>query len=315
MKVATVGIILAAAGKSAQFSLHPWLPAAMEGPTPVSALLHSSTMVVAGVFLLFRCSPIISESRWGLTIVSILGSLTALFAARIALVQYDMKKIVAFSTTRQLGLMVLAIGIKAPELALFHICTHAFFKALLFLCSGSIIHRLKKEQDIRKIGKRGAKLPLTSRCIIIGRLALTGLPFLAGYYSKDLILEASQVSLVKRIRILLGLIATLFTAVYRMRLIYYTVTPIIKKKVIEPMSEENLNLQNPLIRLTAGVFSSGWIASLCFFKKEGIKIPLIKKVAPLAMLIVATIYFFKLGNKGEIKKRFLGKSTNFLSNK
>jgi NADH-ubiquinone oxidoreductase chain 5 len=168
-----------------------------------------------------------------------------------------MKKIIAFSTTRQLGLMVLAIGIKIPELALFHICTHAFFKALLFLCSGSIIHRLRKEQDIRKIRKRRAKLPLTSRCVIIGRLALTGLPFLAGYYSKDLILEASQVSLANRIRILLGLIATLFTAIYRMRLIYYTVAPIIKKKVIKPMSEEKVNLQNPLIRLTAGVFSSG----------------------------------------------------------
>tara|TARA_B110000881_G_scaffold106479_1_gene93398 strand:- start:891 stop:1397 length:507 start_codon:yes stop_codon:yes gene_type:complete len=168
-----------------------------------------------------------------------------------------MKKIVAFSTTRQLGLMILAIGIKVPELALFHICTHAFFKALLFLCSGRIIHRLKKEQDIRKIRKRSASLPLTSRCVIIGRLALTGLPFLAGYYSKDLILEASQVSLTNRIRVLLGLVATLFTAIYRMRLIYYTATPTIKKKVINPMSEEDINLQKPLIRLTAGVFSSG----------------------------------------------------------
>ena len=315
MKIATIGIILAAAGKSAQFSLHPWLPAAMEGPTPVSALLHRSTMVVAGVFLLFRCSPIISESRWGLPIVSVLGSLTALFAARVALVQYDMKKIVAFSTTRQLGLMVLAIGIKVPELALFHICTHAFFKALLFLCSGRIIHRLKKEQDIRKIRKRGSILPLTSRCIIIGRLALTGLPFLAGYYSKDLILEASQVSLANRIRILLGLIATLFTAIYRMRLIYYTAIPVIKKKVIKPISEENINLQKPLIRLTAGVFSSGWIASLCFFKKEGIKVPVVKKITPLAMLVVVTIYFFKATNGGEIKKNLLKKATNFISNR
>ena len=315
MKIATIGIILAAAGKSAQFSLHPWLPAAMEGPTPVSALLHSSTMVVAGVFLLFRCSPIISESKWGLPIVSILGALTALFAARIALVQYDMKKIVAFSTTRQLGLMILAIGIKVPELALFHICTHAFFKALLFLCSGRIIHRLKKEQDIRKIRKRSASLPLTSRCVIIGRLALTGLPFLAGYYSKDLILEASQVSLTNRIRVLLGLVATLFTAIYRMRLIYYTATPTIKKKVINPMSEEDINLQKPLIRLTAGVFSSGWIASLCFFKNEGIKVPIIKKITPLAMLIIVTIYYFKSTNKNQINKRFTQKVTNFTRNR
>lgn len=168
-----------------------------------------------------------------------------------------MKKIVAFSTTRQLGLMVLAIGIGVPELALFHICTHAFFKALLFLCSGRIIHRLKKEQDIRKISKRRSSLPLTSRCIIIGRLALTGLPFLAGYYSKDLILEASQVRITKSIRVILGLIATLFTAIYRMRLIYFTASTTIKKKVIKPMSEEDRNLRNPLIRLTAGVFSSG----------------------------------------------------------
>jgi len=183
--------------------------------------------------------------------------LTALFAARAALVQYDMKKIVAYSTTRQLGLMVVAIGLGIPELALFHICTHAFFKALLFLCSGRIIHNLKKEQDLRKMRKRTNILPLTIRSIIIGRLALCGLPFLAGYYSKDLILEAGQVSIAKRISVILSMVATLMTAIYRIRLIYFLIIPQRKTATLNPLSEENRKLKKPILRLTRGVFLSG----------------------------------------------------------
>jgi len=223
----------------------------------VSALLHRSTMVVAGVFLLFRCTPIIKRSPWALLLIRILGSITALFAARVALTQFDIKKIVAYSTTRQLGLMVVAIGLKIPELALFHICTHAFFKALLFLCSGRIIHRLKKEQDLRKMAKRRKSMPLTTRCIIIGSLALCGLPFLAGYYSKDTILEAGQVSISKRVRIIIAMIATLMTAIYRLRVIYYISSVKIKTKAIKPISEENQKMINPILRLTTGVFISG----------------------------------------------------------
>lgn len=289
IKIAVFGIILAAAGKSAQFILHPWLPAAMEGPTPVSALLHRSTMVVAGVFLLFRCRPLFQKTPWSLISIRLLGSLTALFAARVALTQFDIKKIVAYSTTRQLGLMVVAIGIKAPTLALFHICTHAFFKALLFLCSGSIIHNLNKEQDIRKMGNRRTSLPLTTRCIIIGSLALCGLPFLAGYYSKDLILEARQYRITKRIRIILALIATFMTSIYSLRLIMFISFPKVKTKPIKPISEEKKNLRKPLIRLTSGVFLSGWIISLRFIKVRTLIVPWIKKALPLIMLITAII--------------------------
>lgn len=289
LKIAIFGIILAAAGKSAQFILHPWLPAAMEGPTPVSALLHRSTMVVAGVFLLFRCSPLFQKAPWSLLLIRLIGSLTALFAARVALTQFDIKKIVAYSTTRQLGLMVVAIGINAPTLALFHICTHAFFKALLFLCSGSIIHKFKKEQDIRKMGNSRACLPLTTRCIIIGRLALCGLPFLAGYYSKDLILEARQYRITKRIRIILALLATLMTSIYSLRLIMFISFPKAKTTSVKPISEEKKKLRNPLIRLTSGVFISGWAISLTFIRHRTLVVPWIKKALPLIMLITVTI--------------------------
>ena len=291
--IAILGIILAAAGKSAQFRLHPWLPAAMEGPTPVSALLHRSTMVVAGVFLLFRCRSIINHFPWALALIRILGAITALFAARIALTQYDIKKIVAYSTTRQLGLMVVAIGIKIPELALFHICTHAFFKALLFLCSGRIIHKFKKEQDIRKMGKRSSSLPITTSCIIIGRLALCGLPYLAGYYSKDLILEARQYNISKGVSVLLAMIATLMTAIYRLRLIYFIAFTKTKTRPIKPISEEKPKLTKPLIRLARGVFLSGWIISVCLIKKETMIIPLLKKITPLIMLLYASVSILK----------------------
>nr|BDG62553.1 NADH dehydrogenase subunit 5 [Amphiophiura penichra] len=314
INIAILGVILAAAGKSAQFSFHPWLPAAMEGPTPVSALLHSSTMVVAGVFLLFRCSPILNNLSWATSLISILGATTALFAASAALTQYDIKKIVAYSTTSQLGLMVVAIGINAPNLALFHICTHAFFKALLFLCSGSIIHSLNNEQDIRKMGNSGNSLPLTTSCIIIGSLALCGLPFLAGYYSKDTILETSQSNICNSTSIVISMIATLMTAIYSLRLIYYISSPNINTNPINPLSEENLNLSNPIIRLTAGALIAGWLISLCFINNNTLTIPLINKSLPLLMLIYTIIYITNNLISKPINPSLFQKLTNFLSN-
>ena len=184
-----VFLFIGAMGKSAQFLLHTWLPDAMEGPTPVSALIHAATMVTAGVFLVVRCSPIFEYSQVALNLVTIIGMITAIFAASVALVQNDIKKIVAYSTCSQLGYMFFAAGIGAYHVAMFHLFTHAFFKALLFLGAGSIIHAFKDEQDIRNMGGIRKKLPYTYAFMLVGTLALTGFPFLSGFYSKDAIIE------------------------------------------------------------------------------------------------------------------------------
>nr|YP_009680569.1 NADH dehydrogenase subunit 5 [Ophioplocus japonicus]QDH07343.1 NADH dehydrogenase subunit 5 [Ophioplocus japonicus] len=310
---AILGIIIAAIGKSAQFGLHPWLPAAMEGPTPVSALLHSSTMVVAGVFLLFRSFPLLNTSNWAPPLISIIGATTALFAASAALVQYDIKKIIAYSTTSQLGLMVVAIGIKLPNLALFHICTHAFFKALLFLCSGSTIHSLNNEQDLRKASNTTIYLPFTTSCIIIGSLALCGLPFLAGFYSKDLILEASQNTITNSLSIILSLIATLMTALYSFRLIYYISKPPSSNNLI-PSSEENLNLITPLLRLLIGVFIAGWVLTIVTFNNPPIIITWINKSLPLILTISAMVYIFNNLSPKPFNNLAFIQTNKFLSN-
>ena len=182
-------LFIGAMGKSAQILLHTWLPDAMEGPTPVSALIHAATMVTAGVFLVVRCSPIYEYSDLALNIITIVGMSTAFFAATVALVQNDIKKIIAYSTCSQLGYMFFATGVGAYNVAMFHLFTHAFFKALLFLGSGSVIHAFKDEQNINNMGGVWKKLPYTYSLMIIGTLALTGFPFLSGFYSKDAIIE------------------------------------------------------------------------------------------------------------------------------
>nr|YP_009369676.1 NADH dehydrogenase subunit 5 [Tripneustes gratilla]AID60595.1 NADH dehydrogenase subunit 5 [Tripneustes gratilla]WKW91752.1 NADH dehydrogenase subunit 5 [Tripneustes gratilla] len=286
------GLVLAAAGKSAQFGLHPWLPAAMEGPTPVSALLHSSTMVVAGVFLLVRTNDLFELYPAAQSLVLILGGVTALFAASTAIAQHDIKKIIAYSTTSQLGLMVSSIGIGQPLLAFFHICTHAFFKAMLFLCSGSIIHSLNDEQDLRKMGGLSSLLPVTSACLALGSLALMGTPFLAGFYSKDLILEAASASFLNTLGLSLSIIATMLTAVYSFRIVYFCFSSNPSVNALSPIGEENKNLNNALLRLSIGTIISGWFFSNFIFSLPSFNIPSTTKSIPLIVTILGISILF-----------------------
>jgi len=262
LEVIGVLLFLGACGKSAQLGLHTWLPDAMEGPTPVSALIHAATMVTAGVFLMARMSPVMEYAPVALAIVTIVGASTAIFAATIGCVQNDIKRIIAYSTCSQLGYMFFAVGVGAYQAAIFHLFTHAFFKALLFLGAGSVIHAMSDEQDIRRMGGIWKKVPITYAMMWIGSLALAGVPFFAGYYSKDMVLEVAFAahSGVGMYAFVLGLIAAFLTAFYSWRLIILTFHGAARADAhtMEHVHESPAVMLVPLLLLSVGaVFAGG----------------------------------------------------------
>jgi len=332
-------LFIGAMGKSAQIFLHTWLPDAMEGPTPVSALIHAATMVTAGVFLVVRCSPIFEYSQIALNIVTTIGMLTAFFAATVALVQNDIKKIVAYSTCSQLGYMFFAAGIGAYHLAIFHLFTHAFFKALLFLGSGCVIHSFNNEQDIRLMGGVWKKMPYTYSLMVIGTLALTGFPLLSGYYSKDAIIEFSYLkgSTIGYYAATVGIITAFLTAIYSWRLIFKTFHGKYnnKENKFSSINESPLIMLIPSALLAAGAIFVGftfkdifighdslnfWNSSILFLNNFYNNHPpfWLILITPLIVTLSIPAAYYLFIEKEEFLKRIILKyhrTYNFLLNK
>ena len=268
-------LLVGAVGKSAQLGLHTWLPDAMEGPTPVSALIHAATMVTAGVFLIIRSSPLFEMSSSGLLLTTLIGSFTAFFAATVGLAQNDLKKVIAYSTCSQLGYMVMICGISSYSTGLFHLFNHAFFKALLFLSAGSIIHALLDEQDMRRMGAMKDLTPFSFAAIFVGSVSLMGLPFLTGFYSKDFILELAFDKYLLSFALWLGLGAAFFTAYYSFRLVYFTFVekPMSSKRTLQKAHEGHWNLITPLVILLVGSLAIGYSSQ--FFIIRDVSPPMI----------------------------------------
>ena len=332
-------LFVGAMGKSAQFLLHTWLPDAMEGPTPVSALIHAATMVTAGIFLVVRCSPIFEYSQTALNVVASVGMLTAFFAATVALVQNDIKKIVAYSTCSQLGYMFFAAGVGAYHVAIFHLFTHAFFKALLFLGSGCVIHSFNDEQDTRSMGGVWKKIPYTYALMIIGTLALTGFPFLSGYYSKDAIIEFAYLkgTTIGYYAVGVGILTALLTAIYSWRLIFKTFHGKYnnKKDNVSSIQESPKIMIIPSCFLAVGAILSGflfkemfigsnsldfWKDSILFLQttQHGHSPTWLLTITPLIVIVVIPVTYYLFLHNVKILKNFILKNQrlyNFLINK
>lgn len=261
-------LFMGAMGKSAQFLLHTWLPDAMEGPTPVSALIHAATMVTAGVFMVARLSPLFEFSPTALIVVTAIGATTAFFAATVGLVQNDIKRVIAYSTCSQLGYMFVALGVGAYSVGIFHLFTHAFFKALLFLGSGSVIHAMSDEQDIRHMGGLRKLIPFTWAMMLIGTLALTGFPFTAGFYSKDAIVEAAFAahSGIGMYAFYATVIAAFMTSFYSWRLMFLTFhgKSRAKQDVLDHVHESPWVMLIPLVLLAVGSIVAGFLFKAYF---------------------------------------------------
>lgn len=273
-KIEILGFLffIGAMGKSAQIGLHTWLPDAMEGPTPVSALIHAATMVTAGVFLLIRLSPLYELAPYARDFVALVGGITAVFAGSIAITQNDIKRVIAYSTCSQLGYMFMAIGLSAYNGALFHLITHAFFKALLFLGAGAVIHALSDEQDMRHMGGLRRSIPVTYTVMIIGSLALCGIPFFAGYFSKDYILEIALLnsSWVGQGVYFLGISAAVLTAFYSWRLLFLTFhgQSRANELVMSHVHEPGYSMLFPLFVLVFGSIFGGYLGEVFFLNKK-----------------------------------------------
>ena len=265
-------LFMGAMGKSVQFLLHTWLPDAMEGPTPVSALIHAATMVTAGVFLVARCSPLFELSPTALNVVVVVGALTAFFAATVGLVQNDIKRVIAYSTCSQLGYMFVGLGIGAYQAAMFHLFTHAFFKALLFLGAGSVIHAMGDEQDMRKMGGLRQLIPATFLMMFIGTIALTGFPLTAGYYSKDAIIEGAFAASAAphMFAFVLLVVAAFFTSFYSWRLMFMTFfgTARCSNETLSRVHESPPVMLIPLVILSFGALFAGAVFAGLFVGGE-----------------------------------------------
>ena len=291
-------LLIGVIGKSAQIGLHTWLPDAMEGPTPVSALIHAATMVTAGVFLIIRMSPFFESTPTVLLFVILLGSITAFFTSTIGLCQNDLKKVIAYSTCSQLGYMVMICGFSQYNCGLFHLINHGFFKALLFLSAGSIIHALSDEQDFRKMGAMNLITPFSYSCIIVGSVSLMGLPFLTGFYSKDLIIELVYGEHLLSFALWLGIISAFATAFYSFRLINFTFfnNPQVNIKNFLYSHEGSWNLRWPLKFLLVFSVIIGFLSQNMILKDESpIIITNLWKFSPLIVSLVGSSMAIFLG--------------------